>query len=373
MKGSKKLTVRQLRELARKYLGRGHSKLKKKAELLAALKKWLPEVLHAARSPRRKRNTPSPKRSAPHARKSLPAASRTAPVEVVTFARVEEARPPARPAQTPTAPRQQRVIEKSVGVNGKQRLAEPIIEGFFIARVAGEGEARRHHLVEGAARIQEPKVPLDDALGELPSAYGNDSLRALPRDPTTLFVSWDFHQHTLDRAAAGLRSPRAVLRLLSGDSLVRVAEVALESRSFYFHGLTPGARYLVEAHWVGLDGDSKLIARAKDEVELPIGGDALQPGAARFVKLRWDQPLGGLDAGPDATRIMSNEEAGELARKMPRSRADSASDRSRWTLPPAARVIPQEEAEELARKIPRSRADSASDRSHWTPPPSGQF
>ena len=42
MDDSRRLTVRYLRELARKHLGRGHTKLKTKAELLAALKPWLP-------------------------------------------------------------------------------------------------------------------------------------------------------------------------------------------------------------------------------------------------------------------------------------------------------------------------------------------
>lgn len=337
MKGFKKLTVRQLRELARKHLGRGHSKLKTKAELLAALEKWLAEAVPTRSTSRPKRSAPPPMASAPRSKKSLRAANQTAPVEVVTFARAEEARAPARPTQTPTAQRQQRAGENHAGVNGAQRLAEPIIEGFFIARVAGEGEARRHHLVEGAARITEPKIGLEDGLGELPTGYGDDSLRALSRDPRTLFVSWDFHQQTLDRAAAGLRSPRAVLRLFEGESLVREAEVALESRSFYVHGLTPGRRYRVEAHWVGLDGRSKLIGRAKDEVELPTGDDVLQPGAARFVELRWDQPLGRLEPGLAARRVMSNEEAEELARKIPRSRADSASDQSRWMPPSSGR------------------------------------
>src|SRR5262249_42223593 len=212
MKGSKKLTVRQLRELARKHLGRGHSKLKTKAELLAALKKWLPQALQALAAVQSKANALASKRTATRSRKGTPKAPPAAPVEVVTFARAEEPRAPAPPAEIP-AQGQGRMGPARGGVDGAPRPAEPIIEGFFIARVAGEGEARRHHLVEGTARRSEPKARMEDGLGELPTGYEDDSLRALARDPSTLFVSWDFHPRTLERAAADMKSPRVVLRL----------------------------------------------------------------------------------------------------------------------------------------------------------------
>jgi len=289
---------------------------------------------------------------------------------VVTFARAEETRVPAPPAEIP-AHGQGRMGLARGGVNGAPRPAEPIIEGFFIARVAGEGEARRHHLVEGTARRSEPKGRMEDGLGELPTGYEDDALRALARDPSTLFVSWDFHPRTLERAGADLKLPRAVLRLYEGEVLAREAEVAIESRSFYVHGLRPGRRYRVEAHWVGVDGISKMIGRSQGEVELPAADDVLRPGEARFAELHWDQPLASLGARLGAARTLSQQEAEEFARRIPRSWAYSASDRSQWT-PAPERLMPKEQAEELARRIPRARGEGASDQSRWMPPPSGQ-
>src|ERR1700716_985685 len=52
-----KMTVSELRELARKYLGHGHGRLKSKSELIAALKQKL---------------TPPPKKAAPTRAKSAP-------------------------------------------------------------------------------------------------------------------------------------------------------------------------------------------------------------------------------------------------------------------------------------------------------------
>src|SRR6266849_2701320 len=117
MKYSKKLTVKRLRELARKHLGRGRSKLKTKAALLIALKKWLPFGAQPRRKKARQRT-----------------ASSTRPAEVVTFAPADAAQPARRSKALPTP-----------------RLTAPIVEGFFVARLAGEEEARRHHLTEEAA------------------------------------------------------------------------------------------------------------------------------------------------------------------------------------------------------------------------------
>lgn len=305
MKGSKKLSVRQLRELARKHIRRGHSKLKTKAELTAALKKWLGEIPQPPSKPAKKK-------------KAGLRAKRTARAEVVTFVRADQPR--------------------AAAASSAARPAEPIIEGFFIARVAGEGEARRHHLVEEAERGAEPSAWLDDRLADLPSAYEDDCLRALPRDPHTLFVWWDFHPRTRDSAAAGLEAPRSVLRVYEGESLAREVEMVLEARSFYLNGLTPGRQYRVEAHWVGTDGRSKQIGPASDAVALPHGGEELRRGEARFVALPWNQELSGADLGLGAARVLSKEEVEALAGEIPRARSRvSASDSSRWTAPPSGR------------------------------------
>ena len=48
MSDVKSLTVRALRELAKKHLGKGYSKFKTKDELLAALKKIVPTLFKPA-------------------------------------------------------------------------------------------------------------------------------------------------------------------------------------------------------------------------------------------------------------------------------------------------------------------------------------
>ena len=62
-----------------------------------------------------------------------------------------------------------------------QHVAEPVVEGFFVARVIGEGEARRHHLVDEASHPPASSAPEpDDGLGELPAGYADDSALLLP-------------------------------------------------------------------------------------------------------------------------------------------------------------------------------------------------
>jgi uncharacterized protein DUF4912 len=122
--------------------------------------------------------------------------------------------------------------------------AEPLVEGFFVARIAGEDEARRHHLT-GASNAPPPDAPggliSNGSLGTLPMDYADDTVVLLPRDPHTLFVFWDFNASTRERAAQGLEDPRTVMRLYDDhDILLGVIDVALESRSFYIGGLPAG-------------------------------------------------------------------------------------------------------------------------------------
>jgi hypothetical protein len=157
-----------------------------------------------------------------------------------------------------------------------QHAAEPLVEGFFVARIAGEEEAWRHHLTE--AQKRQPREALgspdyDEQLGELPLDYEDDTALLLPRDPQTLFVLWDFSAEARQRALHGLESPRAVLRVYDDtDVLVRAIDVALESRSYYIHGLPPGHPYRVEAHFVGSNGRSRRIGHSSNRIFLPRGG-----------------------------------------------------------------------------------------------------
>ena len=167
---------------------------------------------------------------------------------------------------------------------------EPLVEGFFVARVAGEGEAERHHLASPfvAAVSGPPEGP-----GALPRHYADDTFLLLPRDPHTLFAVWDFSDASRQRALRGLVSPRAVLRLLCEERLLAVIDVALEVRGYYLHGLPAASTYRLEAHFVGQDGTSHLIGPASNPVALPPEGPSADT-SVRFLRVppRTTQRLG---------------------------------------------------------------------------------
>jgi hypothetical protein len=324
----KSVTVEYLRELARKHLGRGHSKLKTKEDLLAALAKRVPglaklgeaskkahasdetgegQVSGSLKAPaavsaasRTEKPEEPPKQPAPPERRPLPGDDDEKtpvyhppqPAEVVNFP------PKPRPGRSAMDDDESTVpglmeasapsVEDPVPAHEAQHAAEPLVEGFFVARMAGEQEAWRHHLTE--AQRRQPRESLgspdyDERLGELPLDYLDDTALLLPRDPHTLFVLWDFSAPARQRAMDGLESPRAVLRVYDGnDALVRVIEVALESRSYYIHGLAPGRPYRVEAHFIGASGRSRRIGHSSNRVFLPQTGPSSDT-AVRFLRM----------------------------------------------------------------------------------------
>lgn len=321
----KSVTVEYLRELARKHLGRGHSKLKTREDLLAALAKRVPGLAKLAEAAKKVRASDeagkvSGSRKAPAA---VSAASRTEkPEEPPKQPATPERRPlpgdddektpvhhPPRPAEVvnfppkprpgrsamgddPALPEQMEASASSAGdpapADEEPHAAEPLVEGFFVARMAGEQEAWRHHLTESQRR--QPRESLgspdyDERLGEMPLDYLDDTALLLPRDPHTLFVLWDFSAAARQRALDGLESPRAVLRVYDGnDALVRVIDVALESRSFYVHGLSPGLPYRVEAHFVGASGRSRRIGHSSNRVFLPPTGPSSDT-SVRYLRM----------------------------------------------------------------------------------------
>ncbi len=350
----KSVTVEYLRELARKHLGRGHSKFKTKEDLLSALAKLVPglgklagETAPKAAKPSKAAKTakaarteaPKPEKKASSAQKKVQEkvkavrekvkGTRKAPVAISAASRTEkpEDRPqqpvaperplpeedeektpvrhPPRPAEVvtfPPKPRPGRLlsddeptltmppapVEPPSPSHVAQHAAEPLVEGFFVARVAGEQEAFRHHLTESQRRQPREALGAPDYaenLGELPMDYADDTVLLLPRDPHTLFVLWDFSEAARERALAGLESPRAVLRVYDdGDTLLRVIDVALESRSYYVHGMTPGHPYRVEIHFVGGSGRSRRIGHSSNRVFLPPLGPSSDT-SVRFLRM----------------------------------------------------------------------------------------
>ncbi|MBZ4415921.1 DUF4912 domain-containing protein [Myxococcus sp. RHST-1-4] len=168
----------------------------------------------------------------------------------------------------------------------EQHAAEPLVEGFFVARVAGEDEARRHHMVGESQRPPSSNhlAEYDEGLGELPAGYQDDGALLLPKDPHTLFVSWDFSSAAKSRAMRGLESPRAVLRVFDGEKLAREQDCMLEMHGFYIHGLQPGRPYRVEVHFVGRDGRSRRIGQSSNRVALPPIGTSTDH-TVRFLRV----------------------------------------------------------------------------------------
>ena len=444
----KSVTMSYLRDLARKHLGSGYSKLNKK-ELIAALADFVPTLKKLARlagvelpsrskpaakaaapaakpsrEPSRGKETravdkkdkkkepekkaaapkkePEKKAAAPQGRRG--SASRQAapededaslsrkPAQVVNFPpRVRSARSAEEAWQEDTA---EMVVESPELEGVFQQAAEPLVEGFFVARMMGERELRRHHLTEE----QSPRptfnggaVGYEENLGELPLDYGNDLALALARDPHTLFITWDFSAATRARAMEGLDEPRAMLRVFDGDRLVRELEIALESRSFYIHGLPPGRPYRVEAHFVERGGRSRRIGSSTHPLTLPRTGPSPDK-SVRYMQLP-PPPIVPVQGGvppPVVATALSGEEQGEERQyitwhrvplpgsadltEVPVSWRERTSRRGEGAGPPEHLEIsarPPGSSEQTAGRGGPARG-GASEQTHWTPPPSGR-
>ena len=340
MASLKNLSVRHLRELARKHLGPGHSKLKTRDELLSALKKLVPGVFREASRTVTKQAEKGPEEVAPGKggiapESRLEAATKPAGVDEDVDRGVKPAADTERQrdGDGTESPRKGGVVapggtahirpeaaapppssETARGAggngnfqpwgsqaggngNGRRRgtpaAAEPLVEGFFVARIAGEMEARRHHLTEDQVRPPlEHGVGLhyDEQLPDIPWEYQDDRLVLLARDPSTLFVYWDFHPDSRRAAFQGLDEPRAVLRVLENGHEVRVIDLALESRSYYVNGLRAGRPYRVELHALARDGKSRRIGPASNDVTLPAN-EVSSDTTVRFMRVPWGVPL----------------------------------------------------------------------------------
>ncbi|MGE6759556.1 DUF4912 domain-containing protein [Corallococcus interemptor] len=332
----KGVTVSYLRQLARKYLREGAGASRGR-ELVSSLAERIPALGRLARmaglatsrrgsgdvgGEERKLDSgrvdssptsesvplPSPETAtAPQARElseepiTEPGSGpKTRPARVVTFpARVKARReqddedtqplspeaPTPRPSSAPKA--DVPTAAKPTPPSEPAHAAEPLVEGFFVTKMAGEKEARRHHLLEEQA----PRLPPADAsperdehLAMLPLDYQDDAMVLLARDPHTLFVFWDFSDASRNRALDELPSPRAVMKVFDGEGVSREVDFALESRSFYLQGMTPGRTYRVEAHFVGSDGRSRRIGHSSNRATLPPAGPSVDT-SIRFLRM----------------------------------------------------------------------------------------
>lgn len=292
----RKATVSKLRQLARRHIGSGHSKLKTKAALWSALKKKAPRAL-----------------------------------EGLTL---DKQAKPKKPKGT----------NRARATIGAPRPTEPLSEGFFVARVAGEREARRHHLAEdqGPAPVEAVASPsFTERLGELPDRYGDDSLELLARDPSTAFLAWDLHPGTVLRARDGLLEPSVIARVVAGDTEVRRFDLALESGSYYVRQLDPGSDFYVELSFTDREGRSRGIGPKSNRARLPRVGPSPR-GEATFTRVPWETRLAAWrsEAQEGRTQRVQRGLAVDPLRWVPGSTASSAAwarpaegGRSAWPRP----------------------------------------
>ena len=314
----KNMTVQALRDLARKALGRGHSRLKTKGELVAALQAAGKSVSGTAEKAAAKVKAATGRavkeatgRATKVAEKVTGAAksakARTAAAKAAKVAKAakapaaakKKAAAPAKAADRPRAAKEKPPVEEA-------RRDEPDADGYFVARVRGEDAVRDapHPMTESALEAQRGPEPrragarpgqLEEDLGELPWSYADDAFVALPRDPRTLFLYWDHHGETLKNGFAGLEGAHAQLWIFAsqadgGWERVRTLDFALESRSWYVHDLDPGRVYRAEIHLVDRAGRDKVLSSTPTPMQLPpFGPSAIV--ADRFLRIPWGEPL----------------------------------------------------------------------------------
>jgi uncharacterized protein len=194
-----------------------------------------------------------------------------------------DVREPAAPVSAPAREREASAREREasarereapakngLGRAGDQHRGEPVHPGVPLSPpgIVPESDVRVH---TPAAAVPPPEHGhVNEGLGELPWAYGDARLVGMARDPTTLFVYWDFSPQQIEQAFAGLGPARAVLKLWNvrnGGAVVRESDVHLEGRGWYVRDLPPGAELRAELWAVGERG-SRLM-RAARPVRLP--------------------------------------------------------------------------------------------------------
>jgi uncharacterized protein len=252
----KSLTVKALRDLARKHLGAGYSRLKTKSQLVSALAKGLDAATARGLFGKAAKGRAAER----EAEKAKPPAK---PAPAKTSSRA--AMPPAKVTATPTAT--------------PSRTATP-------TRTPTPTRTAAPTPKPPPAERAQPNV-YQELLGELPERYRDDAFIALAVDPQTLFLYWDHADDTVRAAAASLPGPRAVLSIHSEGRRVKEIDFALESRAYYIRGLAPGRSYHAEIDFVGNDGRRQRLGRPSNAVDLPPSGpsDIIDD---RFIAFPWE-------------------------------------------------------------------------------------
>ena len=321
MSNHKQLSLRSLRELARKHLGRTQSQLKTREELVAALRRAVPQLfeqlvgLPPAESAVAEPEAPAPEKGdatakvaaapAPEKRAAKVASQEratAAPAEAKKKVETAKAKAPTQPAKAApagdpaSAPLTQgffRQVPNSQRhpASRRSRNAEPLVEGFFVARMAGERELSRHHLVEADVPFHDAVSALhflgEESLGELPVTYDDDQVVLLARDPRTLYFFWNFGPAL---ARVGAATARILVKVFEGESLVRQEELELNARGFYLRELNPGRPYRIECYVRGSDGRLSSLRAVSNVVQLPDDGPSDEHDV-RVMRVPWNGPV----------------------------------------------------------------------------------
>ena len=352
----KKLSMDRLRELARKHLGKGHSRLRTRAQLLAALKAVVREplsrlldaaesVVPHAREKVRVVEFPPGRKGRVRAQRSAaeaPAPSGAKPSKSAGVGRASERGEPPPSSRGKGAVRSVVTADQALSETSTGAPRAPAAQVRSAARTGprrggrarptrtapangappapGSGPEPLPHAAEMQVeeaffetpatprrprRAPPPAEPFEPEPFASPREVGTDAPVLLVRDPTTLFVFWDFRRELERGAALGLREPRLLLRLYRGQDLDRSLELPLATRSTYVTGLSSGQEYTAEVLLLGRDGWTRPVG-------FRSGGRRLPPGRVstrlevRTLRLPWSEPLSGAPA-PSAASAPRHE------------------------------------------------------------------
>ncbi len=158
-----------------------------------------------------------------------------------------------------------------------------------LTRKAGNGQKAKPVTIPGVR--QGGKLPIDLAnptaapkyffSTELPAAYNQTFLYALPRDPEWIYLYWEFDEKTLagiqkTMGAETYKASRRILRLLDitetspENAWGADIEINAYANNWYLKVPESGRRYLVECGHLAPDGSFFLITRS-NPIDVPRG------------------------------------------------------------------------------------------------------
>jgi hypothetical protein len=248
----RKLTLNSLRDLARKHLEKGYSKLTKE-ELIQALKNWLPKPIAKAVALKK------------------PAAAGAAPAKPT---RKRKGQPKRKTPATRAATNVTQIPRQPVEAEASKKVE--FVEERFFETLEEQPSSEEDNLVH----LQRAEV------------RGN-FLVALVRDPSSAYVFCAIETTTMEVAGQGIEGARPVLRVSEDEGIVRQHYLRPHGGALYLHGLTPGKKYTLEAVILGGTGNIKPLGLTAS-LELP-SRSSFPSQTVRMLRMPWRTPLGALE------------------------------------------------------------------------------